>query len=132
MRTLTRTVSTLLATGATAAALTAAAPVAFAAPSTGSSGSSSGSSGSSSGSAGCSPRSAADRQFLRASHEDEKSCEVQDAAIGLAKAQCGWLDTYGNSAHNRIVLAEKSRGAVDYPYTFLHAAVKAYCPQHDY
>ncbi|CCF62558.1 DUF732 domain-containing protein [Nocardia cyriacigeorgica] len=89
------------------------------------SGSASGSAGS--GSAGP-QRSAADRQFLRESYYDERSYDVQDAAIGLAHSQCGYLDTYGNSARNRIYLAESSRDAVEYPYIFLHAAIDAYCP----
>ncbi|WP_405135731.1 DUF732 domain-containing protein [Nocardia sp. NBC_01388] len=121
MHNVTRTVSTLLAIGASAT-LTAAAPIAFAAPDTGSAGGSSGSS--------CGPRSTADRQFLHASYHDSKGCKVQDAAIGLAQSQCQWLDAYGNSAHNQIVLAEKSRSTLDYPYTFLSAAIDAYCPRY--
>ncbi|WP_040863335.1 DUF732 domain-containing protein [Nocardia niigatensis] len=121
-----RTLSTLLAASATAVALSAAAPAALAAPDTGSaSGSSNGSS-----SPGCGPRSAADLRFLRASHENENSCTVQDRAISLAQAQCQWLDAYGNSAHNQIVLAEKARNTLKYPYTFLDAAISAYCPQY--
>ncbi|MFJ4657945.1 DUF732 domain-containing protein [Nocardia sp. NPDC088792] len=122
MRTITRTVSTLLAASATAAALSTVAPAALAAPDTGSA--------SGSSSPGCGPRSAADRRFLHASYEDEHSCSVQDAAIHLAKSQCQWLDAYGNSAHNQIVLAEKGRDTLDYPYTFLDAAIRAYCPQY--
>ncbi|MTE14137.1 DUF732 domain-containing protein [Nocardia aurantiaca] len=117
-----RTLSTLLAASATAVALSAAAPAALAAPDTGSS--------SGSSSPGCGPRSTADLHFLRGSHEDEHTCSVQDAAIGLAKSQCQWLDAYGNSAHNQIVLAEKARGTLKYPYTFLDAAISAYCPQY--
>ncbi|MFE3759484.1 DUF732 domain-containing protein [Nocardia tengchongensis] len=124
-----RTLSTLLAAGATAVALSTSAPTALAAPSTGSSGSSSGSSNGSSD-PGCGPRSNADLRFLRAARQTEFSCSVQDSAIGLAQSQCKWLDTYGNSAHNHIVLAERSRGAVKYPYTFLDAAISAYCPRH--
>ncbi|GAB3204539.1 DUF732 domain-containing protein [Nocardia tengchongensis] len=121
-----RTIPSLLAAGATAIALTAAAPAALAAPSTGSAG------GSSNGSSspGCAPRSSADVRFLRASSEEDSSCSVQDSAIGLAHAQCQWLDAYGNSAHNHIVLAEKARSAVKYPYLFLDAAIRAYCPQY--
>ncbi|WP_171050318.1 DUF732 domain-containing protein [Nocardia cyriacigeorgica] len=84
-----------------------------------------------SGSAGP-QRSAADRQFLRNSYYDDDSYPVQDAAIRLAHSQCGYLDAYGNSASNRIYLAESSSDAVDYPYTFLHAAIDAYCPWHRY
>ncbi|MGX1810361.1 DUF732 domain-containing protein [Nocardia sp. NPDC055321] len=119
-----RTLPTLIAIGATAAALTAAAPTAFAAPDTGS-GSGSGSSGS-----GCAARTSADRQFLRDAGQTKKSCTVQDSAIRLALSQCRWLDTNGNSARNHITLAESSRGAVQYPYTFLNAAIDAYCPQY--
>ncbi len=36
-----------------------------------------------------------------------------------------------HSAHNRIALAEDHRGTVEYPYTFVAAAVDAYC-QHRY
>ncbi|WP_280198613.1 DUF732 domain-containing protein [Nocardia cyriacigeorgica] len=93
-------------------------------------------SGSASGSAGTGSagpqRSAADRQFLRDSYYDDDSYTVQDAAIRLAHSQCGYLDAYGNSASNRIYMAESSRDAVDYPYTFLHAAIDAYCPWHRY
>lgn len=121
-----RTISSLLAAGATAVALTAAAPATLAAPNTGSS------SGSSNGSSspGCGPRSNADLRFLHATREDDNSCSVQDSAIGLAHAQCQWLDAYGNSAHNQIILAEKARGTLKYPYLFLDAAIKAYCPQY--
>ncbi|MET7767452.1 DUF732 domain-containing protein [Nocardia sp. NPDC005366] len=120
MRT-TRTVSTLLALGATAV-LTAAAPVALAAPDSGSAGGSS--------SSGCGPRTNSDRRFLRESYQTDESCGVQDSAIELAQAECRWLDVYGNSIHNQIVLAEKTRGSVDYPYLFLDAAINAYCPRH--
>ncbi|MTK40145.1 DUF732 domain-containing protein, partial [Nocardia seriolae] len=119
---LMRTISTLLAVGATAVALSAAAPTALAAPNTGSAGGSS--------DPGCGARSAADIRFLHDSYEDQHSCATQDAAIGLAESQCHWLDVYGNSAHNQIVLAEKSRSTLKYPYTFLGAAITAYCPRH--
>ncbi|MET8780099.1 DUF732 domain-containing protein [Nocardia sp. NPDC004654] len=118
-----RTVSTLLALAATAVALTTAAPGAMAAPDTGSA------SGSSSG---CGPRSYADQVFLRKSYFDEESCGVQDAAIELAQSECRWLDTYGNSAHNRIMLAESTGDTLDYPYIFLDAAITAYCPQYQH
>ena len=109
------------------ALLSGGAQIATAAPiGSGSAGSSSGSAGSSSGP----QRSAADRQFLRESHYDDESYSVQDAAIRLAHSQCGYLDTYGNSARNRIHLAESSSSAVRYPYIFLHAAIAAYCPWH--
>jgi hypothetical protein len=90
----------------------------------------SGSAGSSSGSSGSAgpQRSYADQLFLRLSYYDEKSWDVQNSAIGLAHAQCQWLDTYGSSAANHIKLAERSRGTVDYPYIFLDAAIDAYCP----
>ncbi|MGF6882337.1 hypothetical protein ABIA39_001279 [Nocardia sp. GAS34] len=115
----TRTFATLLAIG-TAATLTALAPAAVAAPPSGSAGGSS--------SSGCSLRSSADYLFLRESYFDEESCDTQDAAIRLAHADCQWLDAYGNTEHNHIVLAEKNRGAVDYPYSFLDASIDAYCP----
>ncbi|NEW29392.1 DUF732 domain-containing protein [Nocardia cyriacigeorgica] len=109
----------------TAALVTGGAQAATAAPID--SGSASGSAGS--GSSGP-QRSAADREFLRESYYDDESYNVQDAAIGLAHSQCGYLDAYGNSATNRIYLAESSRDAVEYPYIFLHAAIDAYCPWH--
>ncbi|WP_036508767.1 DUF732 domain-containing protein [Nocardia aobensis] len=121
-----RIVASLLAAGATAAVLTVAAPATFAAPDTGPSGSASGSAGSS-----CGPRSGADNLFLSNYAEDDDTCSGQDSAIQLAQAECHWLDAYGNSAHNQIVLAEKSRGAVKYPYIFLDAAIEAYCPQYE-
>ncbi|QLY33498.1 DUF732 domain-containing protein [Nocardia huaxiensis] len=117
-----RTTATLLALAATAA-LTATAPTALAAPNTGSSGGSSGTS--------CNPRSNADQLFLKKSNYDEKSCSVQDSAIRLAQSQCRWLDAHGNSAANHIKLAEDSRDTLKYPYTFLNAAILAYCPQYD-
>ncbi|MCC3314749.1 DUF732 domain-containing protein [Nocardia africana] len=115
-------VSSLLAAGAITAVLTVTAPATFAAPDTGSSGSA----GSS-----CGPRSGADNLFLSNYAEDDDTCSGQDSAIQLAQAECHWLDAYGNSAHNQIVLAEKSRGAVKYPYIFLDAAIQAYCPQYE-
>ncbi|NKY44283.1 DUF732 domain-containing protein [Nocardia cerradoensis] len=118
-----RIISSLLAAGATAAVLTAAAPASSATPDTGSA---SGSSGSS-----CGPRSSADRRFLRDYAEDDDTCSGQDASIRLAQAECNWLRAYGNSAHNQILIAEKSRGAVKYPYIFLDAAIEAYCPQYE-
>ena len=106
------------------ALLTAGAPTVLAAvPDTGSA---SGSAGSS-----CGPRSAADHQFLRDYAEDDETCSGEDASIQLAQAECDWLDAYGNSAHNQIVVAEKSRGAVQYPYLFLEAAIGAYCPAYE-
>jgi hypothetical protein len=114
----TRTLATLLAAG-TAATLTALAPAAVAAPPSGSAGGSS---------SGCGPRSSADYRFLRESYSDEESCDTQDDAIRLAHADCQWLDAYGNTAYNHIVLAEKNRAAVDYPYIFLDASIDAYCP----
>ncbi|SNY86059.1 Protein of unknown function [Nocardia amikacinitolerans] len=116
-----RTISTLLAIGATTVALTAAAPSALAAPDTGSAGGSS---------SGCGPRSSADRLFLSKSHHEDESCEVQDAAIQLALSECRWLDSHGNSAHNQILVAERTSDTLEYPYTFLDAAITAYCPQH--
>lgn len=112
----------LLAFGA-AAALTVAAPTAAAAPATGSAGGSS--------EPGCGPRSAADQVFLHESYFDEESCDLQDAAIQLALADCHWLDVNGGTASNRIALAESHEDTVDYPYIFVHAAITAYCPQHD-
>ncbi len=118
-----RSLSALLATGAALAALTAAAPTALAAPDTGSA---SGSSGSS-----CSPRTSSDQLFLNSYAEDDENCDGQDASIQLAQSECNWLRAYGNSAHNQIVLAERSRGAVKYPYIFLDSAIEAYCPQYE-
>ncbi|MFR9751096.1 DUF732 domain-containing protein [Nocardia sp. 004] len=119
--TATRTLATLLAIGTTAA-LTALAPSALAAPSTGSAGGSS--------SSGCGPRSSADYRFLRDSYYDEESCDIQDAAIRLGQAGCRWLDTYGNSVDNQIILAEDLGDALEYPYTFLDASIDAYCPHY--
>ncbi|MEV5650202.1 DUF732 domain-containing protein [Nocardia sp. NPDC052254] len=118
-----RTLSTLLATGAAVTALTVATPMALAAPDT----------GSTSGSAGstCGPRTPADQLFLNRYAEDDETCGGQDASIRLAQADCNWLRAYGNSAHNQIVLAERSRGAVKYPYIFLDSAIEAYCPQYE-
>ncbi|ONM47291.1 DUF732 domain-containing protein [Nocardia donostiensis] len=129
MFTRTRLIASALAVGTAVSVMTGATQIATAAPFDSGSASGSAGSGSSSGSAGP-QRSAADRQFLRDSYYDEESYSVQDAAIGLAHRQCGYLDTYGNSARNRIYLAESSSDAVDYPYTFLHAAIDAYCPWH--
>lgn len=117
----TRTLTALLALGA-AAALGAGAPTASAAPASGSAAGSSGS--------GCGPRSGADQLFLRESYFDEESCSVQDAAIQLAQTDCRWLDAHGGSARNRLTLAENHRGTVDYPHTFVNAAIIAYCPRH--
>ncbi|MEU4599911.1 DUF732 domain-containing protein [Nocardia sp. NPDC023988] len=116
--------STLFAVGVVAVTLTAVAPSAAAAPSTGSAGSSSGSA------SACAPRSDADRLFLRESYFDDEDCDVQDAGIQLAHSQCRWLDVNGNSAANRIELAESTRDTLEYPYIFLHAAIEAYCPRH--
>ncbi|MBF6439268.1 DUF732 domain-containing protein [Nocardia cyriacigeorgica] len=117
----TRTLTAVVAIG-TAATLTFGAPAATAAPATGSSGGSS--------SSGCGPRSGADHLFLRESYFDEEPCDVQDAAIQLAHADCHWLDVHGGSVENQIALAESNRDAVDYPYTFVDAAIIAYCPHH--
>ncbi|MFD4443806.1 DUF732 domain-containing protein [Nocardia sp. NPDC058519] len=114
--------SALLVIGAAAVTLTAIAPIAVAAPSTGSAGGSS--------SSGCGARSNADRLFLRESYFDREDCDVQDAGIGLAQSECRWLDAHGNSAANRIELAESTSDTLDYPYIFLHAAIQAYCPQY--
>ncbi|MBF6455527.1 DUF732 domain-containing protein [Nocardia cyriacigeorgica] len=118
----TRTLTAVVAFGA-AATLTFSAPAATAAPATGSS--------SGSSSSGCGPRSAADHLFLRDSYFDEEPCDVQDAAIQLAHADCHWLDVHGGSVENQIALAESNRDAVDYPYTFVDAAIIAYCPHHE-
>lgn len=71
-----------------------------------------------------------DREFLRASAFDDEPRPLQDAAIALARAQCEYLDTSGNTAANRTYLAEESRPFVEYPYLFLQAAVGSYCPRH--
>ncbi len=113
-----RTLTSLLALGA--AATFAAAPAATAAPSTGSAGGSS--------SSGCGPRSGADYRFLEDSHFDEESCSVQDSAIQLAHRSCTWLDTYGGTARNRLILADELSDTLDYPHTFVRAATLAYCP----
>ncbi|MEV6769692.1 DUF732 domain-containing protein [Nocardia sp. NPDC051030] len=121
MHFVTRTASTILTIGVTAGAFIASAPTAFAAPAdTGSAGISSGN--------GCGSRSTADRSFLRESYHDDASCKVQDSAIQLAQSECQWLDAHGNSARNHIILAEQTRDTLDYPYTFLGAAIDAYCP----
>jgi hypothetical protein len=114
----------LITTVASAALILGGNHIAAAAPSSGSSSGSSGSAGGSPGPA----RSAADRQFLRESYFDDESYATQDAAIRLAHADCNYLDAYGNSASNRIYLAESSRKSVEYPYLFLGAAIDAYCP----
>ncbi|WP_280508087.1 DUF732 domain-containing protein [Nocardia flavorosea] len=119
----TRTLTAVLAIAA-AATLSVTTPTASAAPATGSAGGSS--------APGCAPRSDADHVFLYESHFDEEPCDVQDAAIQLARADCDWLDVYGGSASNRIALAESHEDAVDYPYIFVHAAITAYCPHHEY
>ncbi|MEV0336120.1 DUF732 domain-containing protein [Nocardia sp. NPDC050717] len=116
-----RTLPTLLVIGATALTLTAVAPSAAAAPNTGSAGGSS---------SGCGPRSDADRLFLRESYFDREDCDVQDAGIRLAQSECRWLDAHGNSAANRIELAESTEDTLEYPFTFLAAAIEAYCPQY--
>ncbi|WP_280183921.1 DUF732 domain-containing protein [Nocardia cyriacigeorgica] len=117
----TRLIASALAVGTTVTLMTCAAQSATAAPFD---------SGSSSGSAGAAApsRSAADLQFLRDSYHRESSYAVQDAAIRLAHTQCGYLDAHGNTAGNHIYLAESSRDSVEYPYTFLDAAINAYCP----
>ncbi|MFD6390793.1 DUF732 domain-containing protein [Nocardia sp. NPDC060259] len=116
------TLSALLAIGAATLTLTAVAPSAVAAPNTGSAGGSS--------SSGCGPRSNADRLFLRESYFDREDCDTQDAGIRLAQAECRWLDAHGNSAANRIELAESTEDTLEYPFTFLDAAIQAYCPQY--
>ncbi|MBB5915052.1 hypothetical protein BJY24_003919 [Nocardia transvalensis] len=73
-------------------------------------------------------RNPVDRQFLRQSHLDDADPVRQDAGIQLAHAECGWLEANGNSGSNQVMLAESLRGSVDYPYTFLAAAVDSYCP----
>ncbi|WP_328387711.1 DUF732 domain-containing protein [Nocardia sp. NBC_00416] len=72
----------------------------------------------------------ADREFLRASAFDDETRQLQDAAIALAHAQCDYLDSSGNTAAHRTYLAEEARPFVEYPYLFLEAAVRAYCPRH--
>ncbi|VFA96621.1 Protein of uncharacterised function (DUF732) [Nocardia cyriacigeorgica] len=116
-----RLAASALAAGTAVTLMTGAAQTAAAAPID---------SGSASGSAGhaAPSRSAADLQFLRDSYHRESSYAVQDAAIRLAHSQCGYLDAYGNTARNHIYLAESSRNSVEYPYTFLDAAINAYCP----
>ncbi|MBF6350842.1 MULTISPECIES: DUF732 domain-containing protein [Nocardia] len=71
-----------------------------------------------------------DREFLRASAFDDEPRPVQDGAIALARAQCEYLDKSGNTPANRTYLAEESRPFVEYPYLFLQAAVRSYCPRH--
>lgn len=71
-----------------------------------------------------------DREFLRASAFDDEPRPVQDGAIALAHAQCEYLDTAGNTGANRSYLAEEARPLVEYPYLFLDAAIRAYCPRH--
>lgn len=86
-------------------------------------------SGSAGGSSNPGPqRSAADQKFLHDAYLTNESYDYQDAAIGLAHADCQYLDDQGNTASNRIYLAENSKDAVEYPYIFLHAAIDAYCP----
>ncbi|WP_040791766.1 DUF732 domain-containing protein [Nocardia paucivorans] len=69
-----------------------------------------------------------DRKFLRAALFDDEPYAVQDAAIRLARAQCAYLDTVGNTPRNHLYLAEGSREFVHYPYLFLNAAIDSYCP----
>jgi hypothetical protein len=71
-----------------------------------------------------------DREFLRASAFDDEARPLQDGAIALARAQCEYLDKTGNTAANRTYLAEEARPLVEYPYLFLAAAVRSYCPRH--
>ncbi|MET7769725.1 hypothetical protein [Nocardia sp. NPDC005366] len=73
-------------------------------------------------------RNAADLLFLRRTDYDDADYPTQDAAIELARAECKYLDTHGNTARNRMRLAEQTRPAVKYPYLFLEAAVDAVCP----
>ena len=73
-------------------------------------------------------RNAADLLFLRRTDYDDADYPTQDAAIELAQAECKYLDTHGNTARNRMRLAEQTRPAVKYPYLFLEAAVDAVCP----
>lgn len=106
----------------TATALLTFTPVAAASPDT----------GSASGSAGYGPRSSADRLFLDKSFFDDESCDLQDSAISLAHASCDRLDATGGSTRDQIRLAEDLSDTLDYPYTFVDAAIRAYCPQHDH
>ncbi|BAD59442.1 DUF732 domain-containing protein [Nocardia farcinica] len=73
-------------------------------------------------------RSATDIQFLRESFFDDEPAEVQNAAIKLARSQCAYLDTAGNSPADHRYLTESAVGTVEYPHLFLDAAIRAYCP----
>lgn len=117
----TRALTAVLAIGA-AAALSVL--PAAAAPATGSA--------SGSSAPGCAPRSEADLDFLYESYFHDDPCDVQDAAIQLALADCHWLDVHGGSVENQIALAESNRDVLDYPYLFMDAAITAYCPHHAY
>lgn len=97
---------------------------AYAAPHSGPAGNTSGSTNS--GSA----RNPADLQFLEQIDYGDADFATQDAVLDLARAECAFLDTHGNTAANRTRLAESTRKAVRYPYLFLDAAVKAICPWH--
>ncbi|WP_054815085.1 DUF732 domain-containing protein [Nocardia arizonensis] len=74
------------------------------------------------------PRNPADLQFLEQIDYDDRDYATQDAAIELARAECAFLDSHGNTPYNRTRLAEITRRAVRYPYLFLEAAVRAICP----
>ncbi|MEU7628478.1 DUF732 domain-containing protein [Nocardia sp. NPDC049220] len=73
-------------------------------------------------------RSSADRQFLRESYYEDASYSMQNAVIELARTECDYLNKHGNTAGNRIYLADETNKFVDYPFLFLGAAVEAYCP----
>ncbi|MFI7530857.1 hypothetical protein [Nocardia salmonicida] len=53
---------------------------------------------------------------MRESYFNREDWDVQDAGIGLAQSERRWLDAHGNSAANRIELAESTSDTLDYPY----------------
>ncbi|MBH0775747.1 DUF732 domain-containing protein [Nocardia bovistercoris] len=116
---------TILATAITAGVLIACGiQSAHAAPHSGPAGNTAGSANS--GSA----RNPADLQFLEQIDFGAADYATQDAVLDLARAECAFLDTHGNTPANRTRLAESTRKAVRYPYLFLDAAVKTICPWH--
>ncbi len=78
----------------------------------------------------CAARTPTDYLFLRGAYLDTLSCDAQDNGIQLALADCQWLDENGSTPDTRAQLADRNATSVKYPFTFLTAAINAYCPQY--
>ncbi|RMI31898.1 DUF732 domain-containing protein [Nocardia stercoris] len=77
-------------------------------------------------------RTPTDYLFLRGAYLDTAACDAQDGGIQMALADCQWLDDNGNTPDTRAELAHQNSATVQYPFTFITAAINAYCPQYRY